>query len=113
MATQVGQGDSGAGYKKFRPAPGEDFEGSVSVHEILLIKAKSNQFFSGTRNVIALVAVAIAVVALAIATVLGFKEGSFGKLQTVWSIGSVYLGYVFATYMKGGRRDDPEDDDTT
>ncbi len=91
--------------KKYRPSPGRDFEGAIEIRKVEVDTARAT---SSTRDFIAKTTVIVFVAALATATVLGIKDGEFSKLQLVWNIGPVFLGCVFATYMKGSlhRKDD-------
>jgi hypothetical protein len=54
---------------------------------------------SKTRDFIAKLTAVSVVVGLSISTILGFVDGNFQKLQAVWDIAGVYVGYIFATYM--------------
>jgi hypothetical protein len=54
---------------------------------------------SKTRDFIAMLTAISVVVGLSISTILGFVDGNFQKLQAVWDIAGVYVGYIFATYM--------------
>jgi len=54
---------------------------------------------SKTRDFIARLTAISVVVGLSASTILSFVDGNFQKLQAVWDIAGVYIGYIFATYM--------------
>jgi len=66
-----------------------------------VIEAETTARDSKTRSRLAYCAVAGGAVALAVATAVGFYDGSFDELQNMWNVGGPIVGGVFGHYFGG------------
>lgn len=101
---------------KGQPARGQPFEADITVTGDITITGKDGEIFeaetrlhnANTRNFLAKISAIVVMAGLVATSVNGFREGNFSRLQNFWSIAGVYVGYLYATYMKGddGQRKD-------
>jgi len=66
------------------------------------VKKSAAKSTTGTSDFIARLTAGAVLVGLACATVLGFLDGNFAKLQAVWNGAAVYVGAIFTRYINDG-----------
>ncbi len=76
--------------------PGSDFP----IDRVEEIRAKSEARASDTRNVLLFLIVAAVLLSIAVAAWLGFRDGTFDEVRSVWDAAAFPLGYVLAEYFR-------------
>jgi len=67
--------------------------------DVDILRAIERKKDGSVRRTIALSVVIGASCAVALSAVIGFSDGSFNELESVWQAVAAPMGYVFATYF--------------